>query len=490
MSDANIFAEEQQAALLGHAFQTPEIWATLDQFGITKEWFDDTRVRTLFEEVTKFRTSEKRAPLGGAEVIARIHEEPKQKRALEAAAERCITESKKHGYDVLQRSLVEWAKSRIVVNRVNELVQKHNDGKRAEAIDLYQQGFREIAMLEVSSGTVDTVETAPDQLKRLHAADQQPLVEPIMYNIPFLDDLTGGMVQNDLHILTAYTGVGKTELAKEVGVSNAMKGKRVVMFALEAAPQEIENRHRFKLFYQLYHRDHPSMLPGTVNYVDFTRGNLRGAYKPYQDQITEIFEGHLKTFRSYYRKARDFTVKTLESKLLEVHKEADLVILDHIHYVDTEGRDENREMHDIIKKVRDLSIHLGTPMLVLAHLRKLQGAGRRERALLPDTNEIQGSGAISKMATAVITFGRTDEITATDPRASGHPTLMRATKFRDDGSRTMFTGVSFFQNTTRSYAPDYALGKLSAGDTKWTGVTSDRPYWARHANITDLGGLE
>jgi replicative DNA helicase len=490
MSEVIAFSEEQQAAIIGHALRTPQHWELLDQFGVTKEWVLDARVKTLMEKVSKFRENYKRPPTG-AELLAEIsgHETPAQVASSKAIAKTCWDAAKIHGWDVLEIKLIEWAKSRIVINRTTEIAARFNEGKHDSSFGLFEQAQSELAMIDLLSGDRDRIESSPNQLAKFHSLLEGPPVETIKYGISFLDDLTYGLGPNDLHIVTAYTGVGKTELAKNVAVHNALLGKRISFFALEADPQEIEKRIVFGLFYDWYKADHPHMLPGTLNYAEFDLRRLNKLYEPYKERAQAYFEKHFKTLNTYYRKAQEFTIKTLESRILAVHKQSDLIILDHIHYVDTEGRDENREMQEIVKKVRDLSVHLGTPMLVLAHVRKHQGSSKEKR-LLPDTDSIQGSGAITKMATAVIALGRGENIACVDHRAVGIPTLMQATKFRKDGPRTRFTGLSFFDEHSRIYREDYALGKLEKAGTKWGPLKDAIPFWARGATITDISDTE
>jgi replicative DNA helicase len=65
------------------------------------------------------------------------------------------------------------------------------------------------------------------------------------YHHAFLDDYLRCIMPNDLILLGAETGAGKTELARHIGAANARNGKRVYYFALEAEDKEIERRTKY-----------------------------------------------------------------------------------------------------------------------------------------------------------------------------------------------------------------------------------------------------
>ncbi len=484
MSESTAFSDEQQSAIIGHVLKEPGRWTLLDGYHFDKTWIIDPRVKTLVEQAFKFRKAFGRPP-NAEELIAQIKatETPAQIKSSQSILDTCLKSAASQQWDVLQKKILDWAKTTIMAKRAYEFQDRFNEKKHSEAAVVFEKVHQELKALEMVDGNFDDFELSIRQLEKINADIAKGPKPTIKYGISFLDDLTGGIGQHEVHILTAMTGAGKSEIAKMVAAHNAKLGKRVHMFALEADPQEVERRILFGLFYEWYKEDHPNMIPGTLNYVEFEQGQLYKAYEPYAARAIEYYKEHFATLQTYYRVSKEFTVATLERKIMEVAPSSDLIILDHIHYVDTDGRDDNRDMHDIIKKLRDLAIHVGVPMLVIAHLRKHQG-GAKEKRLLSDNDSIQGTGAITKIATAVITLGRCNEVQAIDPRAVGRPTYMQVTKYRKDGPRAQYVGLTFFDEFRRTYQPDYAIGLLEKGGTKWARLASP-PYWAKHATITN-----
>lgn len=480
------FTEEEQAAVLGHVLRNAQLWVTLDAFGVSDKWFEKNAHGTVMVHLNKFRTVHGRPPRGANEFYALLQETPDQKKWLKEEIGKCLATAKDVGWDLLEVRLTDWARFQVMAKYTKAKVDKVNDRKVGEGVDLALEEARELQRLDRVGGRVDAFEPSPAQLEKILKRLDQQAPDLLEYGITALDELTGGGIgRNDLHILTAYTGIGKTELARQVAQHNAEKGKKVAAFFLEAEPQEAEQRILFPLFKKWYQADNPAAQPTTINYEDFSRGRLNILLKQYDARARAYWKDHLSTLQTYYREAKDFTVDTLEAKILEINAWADLMILDHLHYIDTPGKDENREMQDIIKKLRNLSIHTGLPMLVIAHVRKRQG-GQREKALLPHTDDLQGAGAIGKMATGIIVIGQCDSLASCDSRAAGSGTLIRATKYRRAGARTKHTICAFWDSNTHEYSDHYAVGKMKAGDTKWVPLKESRPFWAKHGDIEDV----
>src|SRR3954469_17207692 len=73
----------------------------------------------------------------------------------------------------------------------------------------------------------------------------------LRFHVSFLDDCIRGILPNDLVLLGAPSGVGKTDLALHIATSNAREGKRVTYLALEAEPRELERRTKFRIMSEL-----------------------------------------------------------------------------------------------------------------------------------------------------------------------------------------------------------------------------------------------
>lgn len=293
------------------------------------------------------------------------------------------------------------------------------------------------------------------------------------YYHPFLDDLLRAILPHDLVLLTAPTGLGKTDLALSIAVSNALKECRVGYFALEAEPRELERRSKFAwISAEAYRRNFDRR--GELNYTDWVLHRCEDIVGDLDEEADDWFEKNLSTLWTYYR-GESFNAAALQEKILAFHAQVDLLIIDHLHYVDTdEDEDEHRSMGKLIKVIRDVSLRIGKPIIVVAHLRKRDA---RMKQLVPTYEDIHGSSNITKICTQVITLSPASQVIEA-PKWWIAPTFMAVLKDRRAGAPP-FVALTMFDKRTRRYEDHYSLGRLTKGGTEWEQCKpAERPGWA------------
>lgn len=301
----------------------------------------------------------------------------------------------------------------------------------------------------------------------------------LSFGVKFLDEALGGIYSNDLILYGAKTGVGKTHLATITAMANAAAGKRVHFFALEAEPNEIERRIKYQIladcFFKTLRKDFPTL---NLNYMDWAYGKLDQALGHIEPEIEEMLSSLYPTLWTFYRSG-DFTVQDFEKQMLAIQGQTDLLILDHVHYLDHEDDNENRAMKTAVKKIRDLAILTGKPVILIGHLRKGE---RKAKAIAPGPEEFHGSSDLPKIATKVITLAPCQEQSGQGNR---WPTYFRIAKCRVDGSRTRHVGLLGFNADINTYEPNYYLGKLSPSEEEFLPVTrfGDLPFWAKAGQV-------
>jgi hypothetical protein len=298
----------------------------------------------------------------------------------------------------------------------------------------------------------------------------------LQFGVNFLDRAFGGIAKHDVILIGAKTGVGKTELSRYIAMFNASRGKRVHFLALEADPTEIERRTKYTMLADMVYRDQniEPMKRLRMNYLDWNLGRLDEITKRYESVVDKVIAETLHTLHTLYR-VRDFTVKELEQRFDEIAKETDLVVLDHLHYIDTHDPNENRGYKIIVKKIRDLALTLGKPVIVVAHLRK---ADRRFSTLVPDIEDFHGTSDVPKMSTKAIILAPAHD--RPSPVKSIWNTYIAPVKCRLDGSRTRFVAVVPFDATTNAYQDSFVLGKMTKGGTEFEELEPDQmPAWAK-----------
>ncbi len=294
----------------------------------------------------------------------------------------------------------------------------------------------------------------------------------LKYNNAYLDDCLRAILPTDLILLGAPTGLGKTDLALNIATTNAFLGKRVHYFALEAEPRELERRTKFAMLsralYEARHDDRHKM-----NYTDWRLGRLEHICGEWNAMVSARFEKHLRPLWTLYRGSK-FDARDLERQVIEVHEQTDLIVIDHLHYIDAnEDRKEADALGDVAKTVRDLVLTVGKPVILIAHLKKKEQGSKR---LVPEMGDFHGSSNITKVVTQAITIERCHKVQASKWFLS--PTFFSVLKDRRDGA-SPFVAVMNFDRRTKSYASTYTLGKLTKGGSDWEPLPEfDKPDWA------------
>lgn len=286
--------------------------------------------------------------------------------------------------------------------------------------------------------------------------------------ISFLDDAVGALVPPELVLTGAYTGAGKTQLVMSIAAAAARAGRRVFMIAIEADDDEIENRIVFRETQRLAF----AAGLGPMTYRDWYRNKVAGV-EGYTDQATAMLEAEYESLLVHYGRV---TPEYLREIVLAEKGRSDLIIVDHLHYVESDDVNELRAQRDMMRMLRVVTTEVGIPIVAVAHLRKkaLQG---KYTSIMPDTDDFMGSSEIAKISTGAIMLARAPR---TDIDPSYHlPTYMSFAKERRNGA-TGYVARIAYDLRLGDYAPTYTLGVIA--DNVWMPVApADLPHWAKHA---------
>jgi hypothetical protein len=327
--------------------------------------------------------------------------------------------------------------------------------------------------------------TAPERIAGEKFERRELAARAIPYHVQFLDDILRDILPHDLILLGAETGAGKTELARLISSRSAESGRHVFYFALEAEDREIERRDKFAILCGLMKRDRAPL--GGMNYPDWYRGRCDGAIGNLDREADEIIAERRKTLHTYYRGSK-FGSEDIKRLFMSIQSQADLIVLDHLHYVDIEDDNENRGFKSTIKMIRDVALGIGKPVIVIAHLRKQDA---RFRSIVPRMEDFHGSSDIGKIVTHAVLLAPARCVPSTDPDKSN--TFMSVPKDRMGGA-TGLVALCQFDRRFKSYDKTYTLGRANGDKFEPLGA-SEVPSWAlkNHVPLTtpmaDVGGV-
>ena len=272
------------------------------------------------------------------------------------------------------------------------------------------------------------------------------------FGVDFLDDALRGILTEDLVLLGAIPGSGKTELCCNIALANLEDGKKVHFISLESSEYEITSRMKYPLVSQRYHADpNRPKLESPLNFPDWLQGKYLTELKEYEDSANEYFKAAYQNLH-LFEKGNKFGIDELIQSILYCAEDTDLIIVDHIHYFDMdENENENRALKKIMKTARELCLEQGRPIVLVGHLRK---PDRSNDDMVPDMNEFHGSSDLSKIATKVITMAPGKYTSA-----GTYETFFRTPKCRIDGGVSRFIGREFYNPKKGAYEKNrYEIG--------------------------------
>lgn len=498
-----VFSADQQLALLGHAITDQKIFEVAQMLGVSGDWFFNPNQKSVWEALSAFENQHRRHPslTELKSMPAFVNDDPRIILARITALGLSLEGKDRVGFDSIVPELREWAKGQRFVEAMQEADRKYTNKDVAAAYKIISDLNADLDRLDQGGLSVryqDAFTRACEE--RAERVEQSGTT--LTYGVSYLNEATGGISKNELVVIGAKTGVGKTQLVTQIAASNALRGVRVALFALEAEKYEIERRIKFGLLsrrYRLAVSSGEIADPKPIDYRSWRQGRYEDVMGPWDGVVNQMIATQYKTLSTIYRSGGEYSMRELERDILRIAPTTDLIIVDHLHYIDTEGENENHEVTQIMKTLRDLALVLGKPIILVAHMRKTLG-GRKNAPLVPDVEDFHGSGNIIKIATTAIIlapcfaieFGsiRPDSF-YDDPTIRQHvtetlwPTYVRIAKFRLDGAITRHCAVSFFDSALGSYRPEYAVGRLVSGDCHWE-PEKFRPYWADHGTVSLL----
>lgn len=482
-----VFSQQQQLALLGHAITDIKILEAAQGFGVDQRWFTESIIggriwKVLVDLVDQLNGRHPTLQeLEAAPFF--VKEDPRVVTAAKAAVQDALNSRAQIGFDSLVKQIHEWAEAWTMRDSIEKTLRLWNNGDLEQAMDSYKEGVAALETLEFNSLS-SRINNAGERAKVERAERIEQSQHILTYGVTYLDDATGGIAPNDLILIGAKTGAGKTQLVTRIAGTNALNKKRVVLFALEAEENEIERRLKYSLMARAYKLKNFGTGARDVDYANWRLGKLEKELGPYED-IANGWMDRYSSLKTVYRKGGEYTIDQLERDIVRLAPETDLIIVDHLHYIDVVDDDEHMGMKKIVKKLRDLALGLGLPIVLVAHMRKTQGG--KYAPIIPSIEDFHGSSDIIKIATTAVILSPCYSPGWADARMPDFDgtwaTYFRIAKCRLEGSRLRYAAVAFFDPYLGCYRDEYALGHLISNECHWEPAKNPRPAWAQSGVI-------
>jgi hypothetical protein len=305
------------------------------------------------------------------------------------------------------------------------------------------------------------------------------------FGISFLDDAIAKILPTDLVVAGAASGFGKTELGTIIAKHNCAKGKRVLYIALEADEFEIHQRIKYQEIAKLFFQDREPYKDLWLSFRDWKLGFFDVRLQKLE-ALADLEMLRYENITVITPQVAEFFRKDLELTWDSLSESHDMVILDHLHFLDYEEQSESLGVKRNIAKIRNLVSKSRIPCIVISHLRK---QGRTNEAITPQMEELHGSSEIYKQANHVLSFTKCYGLTFDEKTVNFKEplTAMEILKTRW-AEGVSYIGLLNFDNQRKQYDELYFLLKIKNRFATQTEPVfyNRRPYWAKNMHAKDL----
>jgi len=244
-----------------------------------------------------------------------------------------------------------------------------------------------------------------------------------------LNRMTGGLNREQLIILAARPGMGKTSLAIAFMMTAASANLKAAFFSLEMTSERLMD----KVICSLANIDH----------ADYKRGRLQESQKQLVENCLAIVNSWSVTFN-------DTMLAEIEQihatcKKIKEQKGLDIIFVDYLQLMRTREKTGNREQEisTMSRKAKMMAVDLGVPVVMMSQLNRGLESRADKRPMLSDLRE---SGAIEQDADIVLFIYRDSEYNEDAQRGDGELIVAKhregergIIKFKHNDSMTRFS---------------------------------------------------
>lgn len=249
-----------------------------------------------------------------------------------------------------------------------------------------------------------------------------------LYPYHGINEYTDGIRTSEIITVTAGSGIGKSQLCREIAYNLIKQGKTIGYIALEEdVRRSITGFLSIDLNKQLHRPEIKALVP---------HDELRASWEKVSKQV--YFYDHWGSTETDNLLAK---IKYLNQACGCTH-----IFLDHISIVVSginEG-DERRIIDNMMTKLRSLTQQLGLSLIIVSHLKRLEGNRDHVDGVRTSLGHLRGSASIAQLSDMVIGCERNQQ-------SEDNPHLMtvRILKNRFSGKTGVACQLQFNQDTGR-----------------------------------------
>jgi twinkle protein len=242
-----------------------------------------------------------------------------------------------------------------------------------------------------------------------------------------INKFIGGIARGQLTTITAGTGIGKSLFTRELAYSLLQQGETIGYVALE------ENIKRTVQGFCSISLDLPLHLkPDSAS----------------REQLREAWEATCGSGRLYlYDSFGSMETDNLLSRIRYLNKSlgCSFIVLDHISIVVSglESDNERKAIDIVMTKLRSLVEETGIGLILVSHLKRLQGDKSHEDGAVTSISHLRGSASIGQLSDKIVSLERDQQ------SEDRNTTTVRVLKNRDSGVTGVGGSVRYNPTTGR-----------------------------------------
>jgi len=305
---------------------------------------------------------------------------------------------------------------------------------------------RILHFLGINSTGISIIEAANKSLDDYYIREKNR-EEGIVMGVPStfieLNRKTGGFQREQLIVMAARPGMGKTSLAVSFMITAATFKKKCAFFSLEMTSERLMD----KVICSLANVDHSYYKAGKLSTDDRFKA----------EECLSIINHWNVTFND--EMMVDIEQIHASCKMIKERRGLDIIFIDYLQLMRTREQTGNREQEisTMSRKAKMMAVDLGVPVVLLSQLNRSLEQRSDKRPMLSDLRE---SGAIEQDADIVLFIYRDSEYNETDATlgeliVAKHREGERGKcEFKYNNSMTRFADYYVETNKTESIIPD------------------------------------
>lgn len=268
------------------------------------------------------------------------------------------------------------------------------------------------------------------------------------FGIKFLDDKIGGIYDEDLLIVGAESGIGKSTIAEIIAFNCVEQKVKPALFSLENFAGNTVDKKAFELF-------KARTAQWNLKFRQWI--DIKNRTPSLTDDDVAIAEKLAYKMNLIERTNKDYTIDKLEEDFKKVVEAGcEVIILDHLDYFDAYEKDNDlQHTKRLMKTIRRLQDQYKVAVIGFSQLRK----NIDRNIIIPTYDDLYGSGDKVKQATLVLMVARCEE----EAKNGVYPTYFNLSKDRFGSKEACKIGYNIIKN---KYEDNYEEIKVLARGTK------------------------